>query len=216
MVIPSIVLVSIPGGEEPGGEESSSPDVNWESNCEERWREGLSDESDDSEITRDLKKRIREGKSEWDLLKREKDRQVRRVVRMEDEAEDDNSEDSSSEDGDSGLEDELTSEQELLKHINNKKTDKEREIFDLKSILEDRVREKRKRDSDDEGDNNRSGPGPSAGTTGGSEGGPSEGGSSEGGSSGGVEGSSRVIRESPIDYVLEKESNQLPPFDDIE
>jgi len=137
---------------------------------------------------------------------------------MEDEAasEDDNREDSPSEDEDSGLEDELSTERKLLNHIMDKKTDKQREIFDLKSILEDRVREKRKRDSDDEGDNNRSGPGPSAGTTGGSEGGPSEGGSSEGGSSGGVEGSSRVIRESPIDYVLEKESNQLPPFDDIE
>jgi len=71
MVIPSIVLVSVPGGEEPGGEESSSPDVNWESNCEKHWREGFSDESDDSETTRDLKKRIREGKSEWNLMKRE-------------------------------------------------------------------------------------------------------------------------------------------------
>lgn len=54
--------------------------------------------------------------------------------------------------------------------------------------------------------------GPSGGTTGGN----SEGGPSEGGSSGGVEGSSRVRRESAMDYALEIESTELPPFDDIE
>ena len=77
---------------------------------------------------------------------------------------------------------------------------------------------KRQRDSDDEGDNSRRG-GPSAG--GPFEGGPSEGtgGSSggTGGSSGGVEGSSKVKSESPLDFVIEKESLELPFYlDDLE
>uniref|UniRef100_UPI0030E15829 hypothetical protein n=1 Tax=Dematophora necatrix TaxID=2751867 RepID=UPI0030E15829 len=162
--------------------------------------EGLSDKSDDSEGTLELKQRIRENKSWLDELK-----DVRKQIN----------------DDHSAAQDVSDSEQEEIElnrlltldiAIENHKENLHLEKDELKSKEDN----KRKRDLDDEGDNNRRG-GPSAGTTGG----PSEGagGSSGGvgGSSGGVEGSSRVKSESPMDFVLEKESLDFPSFlDDIE
>ena len=105
-----------------------------------------------------------------------------------------------------------------LAAIDNKIMAKEGQKYELKDELKNRAdNKKQKSDSDDE-DNNSKG-GPSAGTTGGPSegtGGPSEG---TGGSSGGVEGSSasKVKSESPLDFVLELASLELPSFlDDLD
>lgn len=83
----------------------------------------------------------------------------------------------------------------------------------IEENIDPNVNLKRKRDDDDDGDNNRRGGGPSVGPTEGS----SEG--TTAGPSVGGEGSSvhKVKSESLIDFVLEKESFELPSFlDDIE
>jgi len=92
--------------------------------------------------------------------------------------------------------DEEKEEKELkkLESMDDNINEKKKELLNLKEEYESRSN-KRKRDSDDEGDNDREGPGPGPGP------GPST------GNTGG----------SPLDYVLEQESLEMPSiYDDTE
>ena len=229
MVIPSIVLASnTPGedqepfedvaydaeeeedsGPESEEEEDSGPDAEEEEDSgpeAERARMGrdLSDKEDDTEYVLRLKKEVREKLSEFDEAKAARDNHDDMHTQYQDEEEEEFVDDS-------GHEPDEESRISMLMDMDEDLDRKKEEISELKGMIQREAENKRKRDLEDEGDNSRRG-GPSAGTTGGS----SEGGPSGGGSSGGVEGSSRVRTESPLDFVIDKERTELPPFDDLE
>lgn len=200
MVILSILLASnvpnAPEGDEPDDDDGSEDYDSEDLKNEIKDDDGLSEKSDDSNQTKYIKKEILRQQSEFEEL--EADRKI--ATEKHSAAQDESDEEAEAKE---------LKKLESLDYSIKELTD---DILELKDELKDRTSaNKRKRDSDDEGDNSRRG-GPSGGTTGGN----SEGGPSEGGSSGGVEGSSRVRRESAMDYALEIESTELPPFDDIE
>lgn len=179
--------------------------------------DGFSDKSSDSQETLDIKEKIRQKTVELNKLKEEKEKINDKHSTTQDQSDHEQEEIelnklvSKDNEIENKRDEILGLKGELKSPGDNKKRERDSDDEGDENL---NSRKKRKRDSDDEGDNNRRG-GPSAGTTGGS----SEGGPSVGGSSGGVEGSSasKVKSESPLDFVLEKESLELPSFlDDIE
>jgi len=189
-------------------EEDSGPDAEEEedsgSNAEEedsgpeaeraRMGRGLSDKENDSEYELYLKEQAREKLSVFDKARAARDEHDNMHTQLQDEEEDQFY-------GDSGCDNDEQARSSMLEHFDADLTKKKEEIFILRGMLQEAADKKRRRDLDDEGDNSRRG-GPSAGTT--------------GGSSEGVEGSSKVRTESPLDFVLDKERTELPPFDDPE
>jgi hypothetical protein len=217
IIIPSILLASKRPGDteifEDVLDDFDSEGINNEMN------DGLSDNSEDSEGTLETKKKIREGISDYDRIKEERKRTNDEHSTAQDNSDHEREQEAGNrlESLDRELKDKQSSileqKDELVLKNNSKKRKRDSDDEDDEKLNLNSGK-RRKRDSDDEGDNSRRG-GPSAGTTGG----PSEGtgGSSGEGSSGDGSSASKEKSESPLDFVLEKESLEFPSFlDEIE
>jgi len=217
--IPSLILVASGDNEgESGYNEAGSEDNEADPDTDEediRLGQDLSDESDDSDTTRDLKQQTREKKNQFDKSKIDRYKQVERLAKLEDMPEDRRKE--------SHFEDEEAARERLI-DMDKELGAQRAELHNLKDQIASRINAKEAAEGTDEAAEGvyEAAEGSDEATKGADE--------TAKGADETAEASNKRKRESsdvgddggrkgqtPIEFTMEKESSELPSlFDDLE